>query len=98
MNLPPDSRCRFDSLGGAGCSVQIEWRLQFSAEMKDMNCPQHNHPRFPQHDVFPVIERLQNRITDLETKLSQYESRDGSARYCFLKLEPRLPHVAILVS
>jgi hypothetical protein len=39
-----------------------------------VNCPQHIHKRFPQSAVAPVIEKLQDRIGELESKLAQYES------------------------
>jgi predicted pyridoxine 5'-phosphate oxidase superfamily flavin-nucleotide-binding protein len=52
---------------------QVERAILFSIEAWDMNCPQHIHKRFPQRDVEPIIEELQDRIRELETKLAQYE-------------------------
>ncbi|QDV70308.1 Pyridoxamine 5'-phosphate oxidase [Rosistilla carotiformis] len=55
---------------------RVERAILFTVEAWDMNCPQHIHKRLPQRDVAPVIEQLQSRISELETKLSRYEARD----------------------
>jgi predicted pyridoxine 5'-phosphate oxidase superfamily flavin-nucleotide-binding protein len=55
---------------------QVERAILFSIEAWDVNCPQHIHKRFPQRDVEPIIEGLQDRIRELETKLAQYEDVD----------------------
>lgn len=55
---------------------RVERAILFTVAAWDMNCPQHIHKRFPQRDVAPVIEQLQSRISELETKLSRYETRD----------------------
>lgn len=53
---------------------RVERAIVFSIEAWDVNCPQHIHKRFPQSAVAPVIEQLQDRIGELESKLAQYES------------------------
>ena len=54
-------------------SGRVERAIVFSIEAWDVNCPQHIHKRFPQSAVAPVIEKLQDRIGELESKLAQYE-------------------------
>lgn len=48
---------------------KAERAILFSIEAWDINCPQHIHKRFPQAAIAPVIERLQDKIRELETKL-----------------------------
>jgi predicted pyridoxine 5'-phosphate oxidase superfamily flavin-nucleotide-binding protein len=48
---------------------KVERAMLFEIEAWDVNCPQHIHKRFSQKQVAPVIEQLQGRIADLETKL-----------------------------
>ncbi|MFT5376644.1 MAG: putative pyridoxine 5'-phosphate oxidase superfamily flavin-nucleotide-binding protein [Candidatus Latescibacterota bacterium] len=52
---------------------KVERAIVFSIEAWDLNCPQHIHKRFAQRDVAPVIKKLESRIRELESKLSQYE-------------------------
>jgi len=52
---------------------KAERAIVFSIEAWDLNCPQHIHKRFAQRDVAPVINKLENRIQELEAKLAQYE-------------------------
>ncbi len=59
---------RDDDYGG-----RVERALLFSIEAWDVNCPQHIHKRFPQAAVAPVIEQLQDRISELEAKLAENE-------------------------
>ncbi len=48
---------------------KAERAILFEIEAWDVNCPQHIHKRFSQRQVAPVIEQLQARITELESKL-----------------------------
>ena len=48
---------------------RVERAIVFTVEAWDVNCPQHIHQRFSQRQVGPVIERLQARIAELESKL-----------------------------
>ncbi|PHR95099.1 MAG: pyridoxamine 5'-phosphate oxidase [Blastopirellula sp.] len=57
---------------------KVQRAIVFNLEAWDVNCPQHIHKRFAQRDVAPVIEGLQNRIQELETKLAEYEQQDSS--------------------
>jgi predicted pyridoxine 5'-phosphate oxidase superfamily flavin-nucleotide-binding protein len=63
-----------EQLSDADYGGRIERAILFSIEAWDVNCPQHIHKRFPQSAVAPVIEKLQDRIGELESKLAQYES------------------------
>ena len=55
---------------------RVERAIVFTIEAWDVNCPQHIHKRFSQHEVAPIIEGLQSRIAELEGKLAQYEAAD----------------------
>src|SRR6516225_1904263 len=57
---------------------KVEWAIVFSIEAWDINCPQHIHKRFSQREVQPVIERLQRRISELESQVVQREAHDPS--------------------
>ncbi len=48
----------------------VERVILFEIEAWDVNCPQHIHKRFPQREVVPVVEQLQQRVDDLETQLA----------------------------
>lgn len=52
---------------------RVERAIVFSIHAWDINCPQHIHRRFPEKVVGPVIEQLQQRIQDLQTRLAKYE-------------------------
>jgi uncharacterized protein len=58
---------------------KVERAIVFTIEAWDINCPQHIHQRLSQRQVQPVIEKLQARIADLETRLAQALARDESA-------------------
>ena len=50
---------------------QVERAIVFTVEAWDINCPQHIHQRFSQREIQPVIERLQDRIAELEAELAK---------------------------
>jgi predicted pyridoxine 5'-phosphate oxidase superfamily flavin-nucleotide-binding protein len=50
-------------------SGKVERAILFQIEAWDVNCPQHIHKRFSQKQVAPVIEQLQGRIAELESRL-----------------------------
>jgi uncharacterized protein len=58
-----------------GYPGKVERAIIFEVEAWDVNCPQHIHRRFPESAVAPVIERLQDRIKELETRLADLRSR-----------------------
>ena len=49
---------------------KVERGILFEIEAWDINCPQHIHKRFPQQQVAPIIEQLQQRVQELEDQLS----------------------------
>lgn len=53
--------------------ARAERAILFSVEAWDANCPQHIHQRYSQAAVAPIIEKLQNRIDELEARLARYE-------------------------
>lgn len=55
---------------------KAERAILFEIEAWDVNCPQHIHKRFPQKQVAPLIEQLQAKIADLESKLKTLESKE----------------------
>lgn len=58
---------------------KVERVILFEIEAWDVNCPQHIHKRFSQKQVAPVIEQLQERIAELESKLKAAESKKGDS-------------------
>lgn len=60
-----------DQLRDPSYPGKVERAMLFEIEAWDVNCPQHIHKRFSQSQVAPVIEKLQARITELESKLRQ---------------------------
>ena len=53
---------------------KVERSILFEIEAWDVNCPQHIHRRFSQTQIAPVIEQIQSKIAELETKLQEYSS------------------------
>jgi predicted pyridoxine 5'-phosphate oxidase superfamily flavin-nucleotide-binding protein len=49
---------------------RVERVILFEIEAWDINCPQHIHKRFPQREVAPVVEQLQERVQELEAQLA----------------------------
>jgi predicted pyridoxine 5'-phosphate oxidase superfamily flavin-nucleotide-binding protein len=49
---------------------KVERAILFTIEAWDINCPQHIHQRFSQRQLAPVVERLENRIKELEEELA----------------------------
>ena len=54
---------------------KVERAILFEIESWDVNCPQHIHKRFPQTMVAPMIEELQAKVSDLESKLVALQSQ-----------------------
>jgi predicted pyridoxine 5'-phosphate oxidase superfamily flavin-nucleotide-binding protein len=48
---------------------KVERAILFDVEAWDVNCQQHIHPRFSRREIAPVIEKLNQRITELEAEL-----------------------------
>lgn len=63
-----------DELRDPSYHGKVERAILFQIEAWDVNCPQHIHNRFSQHQVAPVIEELQAKIVELEAKLNAVES------------------------
>ncbi len=47
---------------------KVERAILFTVEAWDVNCSQHIHQRFSKRQIAPVIEKLQDRIADLESE------------------------------
>ena len=47
-----------------------ERAILFTIEAWDVNCPQHIHRRFPDREIAPVLEKLQQRVSELEGELA----------------------------
>ena len=61
-------------LGDPDYPGKIERVILFELDAWDANCPQHIHKRFPQRVVAPIIERLQDRVKELEAELAAVKS------------------------
>ena len=49
---------------------KVERVILFEMDAWDINCPQHIHKRFPQREVAPVVEQLQERVQELQAQLA----------------------------
>jgi predicted pyridoxine 5'-phosphate oxidase superfamily flavin-nucleotide-binding protein len=54
---------------------KVERAILFTLEAWDINCQQHIHQRFSQRQIAPVIEKLQARITELESEVERLRSK-----------------------
>lgn len=54
---------------------RIERAILFEIEAWDVNCQQHIHPRFSQRQIQPLVDRLQNRIAELEAEVESLKSK-----------------------
>ena len=55
----------------------VERAILFTIEAWDVNCPQHIHKRFSQRQIAPVIEKLQDRVRELEGELAKMRKGTG---------------------
>jgi predicted pyridoxine 5'-phosphate oxidase superfamily flavin-nucleotide-binding protein len=60
-----------DQLRDPNYPGKVERAIVFTVEAWDINCPQHIHKRFPERQMAPLVEQLQSRIADLESRLAQ---------------------------
>jgi predicted pyridoxine 5'-phosphate oxidase superfamily flavin-nucleotide-binding protein len=56
-------------------SGRVERAILFEIEAWDVNCQQHIHPRFSQRQIQPLVDRLQNRIAELEAEVESLKSK-----------------------
>ena len=56
---------------------KVERAILFTIEAWDVNCPQHIHKRFSQRQIAPVIEKLQDRVRELEAELAKMRKGTG---------------------
>lgn len=54
---------------------RVERAILFEIEAWDVNCQQHIHPRFSQRQIQPLVDRLQNRIAELEAEVESLKSK-----------------------
>lgn len=52
-----------------------ERAILFQITAWDINCPQHIHKRYSQSQIAPVIEKLQERVKELEEELAAMRKR-----------------------
>lgn len=55
-----------------------ERAIVFTIEAWDGNCPQHIHQRFSAKQVGPVVQRLEDRVRELEAELAKVRLESGS--------------------
>ena len=53
----------------------VERAILFAIDAWDVNCSQHIHERFSQRQIAPVIEKLQDRIQELEAELAKSRAK-----------------------
>ena len=49
---------------------RVERAILFTVESWDLNCPQHIHRRFAESQIAPLIQALEARVEDLESRLA----------------------------
>lgn len=65
-----DNPTLFEQLSDPSYPATVERAILFTVAAWDMNCSQHIHKRFAEQDVAVVVDRLQNRIRDLESEIA----------------------------
>ena len=60
----------FDRLSDPAYPGKVERAILFIVEAWDVNCPQHIHRRFSQQQVAAVVEKLQERVRELEDEVA----------------------------
>jgi predicted pyridoxine 5'-phosphate oxidase superfamily flavin-nucleotide-binding protein len=60
----------FDRLSDPAYPGKVERAIRFTVEAWDVNCPQHIHRRFSQQQVAAVVEKLQERVRELEDEVA----------------------------
>lgn len=64
-----------ERLQDANYPGKVERVILFSIEAWDVNCSQHIHQRFSQRQIAPLIEQLEERISDLEAEVKHLRSQ-----------------------
>ena len=59
---------------------KVERVILFTVEAWDVNCPQHIHKRFSQNQLQPVLQKLQDRIGELEAELKAAQNSSKKPR------------------
>jgi len=57
---------------------KVERAILFTVEAWNINCPQHIHKRFSQRQIAPVIEKLEERVQELEAELTKLRNDAGA--------------------
>ena len=60
-----------------GYKARPERVFVFHIEAWDVNCPQHIQPRFTTEEIAPTVEKLEQRIAELEGELAALKSADS---------------------
>jgi predicted pyridoxine 5'-phosphate oxidase superfamily flavin-nucleotide-binding protein len=66
-----DDAALVERLRDPGYPGKVERAILFTLEAWDTNCHQHIQPRFSQRQIAPVIEKLQERVRELEEELAK---------------------------
>jgi predicted pyridoxine 5'-phosphate oxidase superfamily flavin-nucleotide-binding protein len=54
---------------------KAERAILFTIEAWDVNCQQHIHPRFSQHQIALVVDELRSRVAELEAEIGRMRAR-----------------------
>lgn len=66
------------SLEDPNYRATVERVIVFHIEAWDVNCPQHIHPRVRLDNVVPVVDKLRQRIAELERQLASAQAKASS--------------------
>jgi uncharacterized protein len=72
-----DDRDLLERLRDPDYPGSVERAILFTLEAWDVNCPQHIHKRFSQRQIAPVIEKLEERVLELEAELARLRKTTG---------------------
>ncbi len=61
----------FERLADPTYPGRVERAILFTVDAWDVNCPQHIHKRFSQLQIAPVVEKLQDRVRELEDEVAR---------------------------
>ena len=75
-NVIEDDHDLLERLSDPAYPGKVERAILFTVAAWDVNCSQHIHKRFSQRQIAPVVEKLQERVRELEDEISKLKGID----------------------
>ena len=70
-----------ERLADPSYKARPERAIVFTLEAWDINCPQHIQPRYTEAEIAPAVDRLAQRIKELEEEVARLKSTPRRAQY-----------------